>query len=175
MRFFPFIGLLWSFGLPAFAGVPQSESGIQGKWQVVSENWTIDTEDVEIKGDQIRFWVERTPSPSEESSTQYSTAWKGKIRIRCGDFHARIDPEGRNGYGMRMIIRGDWEKIKPRDFAYKLASNFCYLTKTPGYTPDPIEHEWQRKLTNVLKASPVKPLRRYEDEDDECSYGANCF
>ena len=174
MRLFALLGLLLGVGLPAFGGVPESESAAQGKWQVVDKNWIIDTEDVEIKGDQIRFWVERVPSDGEQSSTQYSTAWKGKLRIRCGDFHARIDGEGRNGYGMRIIVPGDWEKIKPREFAYKLASNFCYITKTPGYTPDPVEHEWQRKLTNVLKASPVKPLRSYRD-DDECAYGANCF
>ena len=106
MRLFAFIGLLLGISLPAFGGVPESESSSQGKWQVVNENWTIDTQDVDVKGDQIRIWVERTPSASEESSTQYSTAWQGKIRIRCSDFHARIDPEGRNGYGMRMIIRG---------------------------------------------------------------------
>ena len=73
--------------IPVFAGVPESESISKGKWQQVSDNWFIDTEDVEIKGDQLRFWVERVPTEGEEASTQWKTAWTGKIRVRCGDFH----------------------------------------------------------------------------------------
>ena len=45
--------------IPAIAGVPQSESINAGKLQQVSDNWLIDTKDVEIKDDELRFWVER--------------------------------------------------------------------------------------------------------------------
>ena len=53
--------------------------------------------------------------------------------------------------GFTRIFNGKWRKIKPGHFAYDLASNFCYLTKTPGYTPEPIEFTWQRKLTAEIK------------------------
>ena len=78
-------------------------------------------------------------------------SWKGKIRVRCGDFHVRNDIETRNKYGMPIIVSGRWEYIKPNYFAYQLASNFCYLTKTPGYTPEPVVSPWQEKLTAEIK------------------------
>ena len=137
--------------IPALAGVPEFESASKGKWQRINDNWTIDTEDVEIKEDQIRFWIERTATGNEEMSTQATTSYRGKIRVRCGDFHTRTDIESVGTYGNTYIAVGTWVKIKPSYFAYTLASNFCYLTKTPGYTPEPIVHEWQRKLTAELK------------------------
>ena len=158
---------------PAFAGIPVDEVTTSGKWQQVSSNWIIDTEDVDIRGDQIRFWVERIAVGNEMSSTQNLTAWKGKVRIRCGDFHQRLEGEVRNGYGMKFYISYDgWEKIKPHHFAYTLASNFCYITKTPGYTPEPVVHEWQEKLTAALKAAPIKSLRK--SRKDDCDDGPRC-
>jgi len=137
--------------IPAVAGVPQTESANGGKWQQVNDNWLIDTEDVEIKGDQLRFWVERIATGNEEASTQQTTSWKGKMRVRCGDFHSRSDYEATSEYGIRYIATGRWTKIRPNYFAYSLASNFCYLTKTPGYTPEPIVYSWQEKLTAEIK------------------------
>ena len=73
-------------------------------------------------------------------------------------------PTSYGGY----IQRGNWEKIKTTHFAHQLASNFCYLTKTPGYTLDPIVYEWQRKLTAELKkqTTPGAIKRR---EKKECT------
>ena len=104
--------------IPGVAGVPQSESVNEGKWQQVNDNWLIDTQDVEIKSDQLRFWAERQATGDELGTTQGNASWKGKLRVRCGDFHSRIDAEGRNGYGMPIIVSGRWQKIKPTDFAY---------------------------------------------------------
>ena len=78
-------------------------------------------------------------------------SWKGKCRIRCGDFNARIDVEARNRYGMPYISYGRWQKITPTSVGYRLASNFCYLAKTPGYTPEPTIYKWQRNLTAEIK------------------------
>ena len=158
-----------AFGaIPAVAGVPQSESSNEGKWQQVSDNWLIDTEDVEIKNDQLRFWVERIATGTEQASTQQSTSWKGKMRVRCSDFHVRNDYEARNGYGMPIIVSGRWEKIKPNYFAYQLASNFCYLTKTTGYTPEPIDFSWQKKLTAEIKKQ-MTPGAIKRREKKECT------
>ena len=154
--------------IPAVAGVPQTESLNEGKWQQVSDNWFIDTEDVEIKGDQLRFWVERVPTEGEEASTQLKTAWTGKIRVRCGDFYQRIDTEGMTNSGFKRIFNGKWVKIKPSQFAYELASNFCYLTKTPGYTPEPIVFTWQRKLTAEIKKQ-MTPGAIKKREQNDCT------
>ena len=160
-------------GAPAFAGVPASQEAVSGKWQQVSKSWLIDTEDVEIKGDQLRFWVERVAVGIDTASTQYTTAWTGKIRVRCGDFHRKLFYEAQNSLGMKFYINTDgWIKIKPNEFAYVLASNFCYITKAPGYTPEPIQHEWQEKITAALKAAPVKPLRK--SRKDDCDDGPRC-
>ena len=56
--------------IPAVDGVPQSESINAGKWQQVSDNWLIDTKDVEIKGNERRLWVERIATGYEQASTQ---------------------------------------------------------------------------------------------------------
>ena len=78
-------------------------------------------------------------------------SWKGINRIRCGDFNGRIDVEARNKYGMPYIYSGKWHKITLTSFGYTLASSFCYLAKTPGYTPEPIVFTWQRNLTAEIK------------------------
>jgi hypothetical protein len=147
-------------GSSAFAGVPSDFSGQDGKWIVVNDNWSIDTEDVDRKGDVLRFWVRRRASGTEESSTQSVTTWTGKVRVRCGDFHARTEAGAVNGYGMRIYVPGPWERIDKTQFAYVLASNFCYLTGSPGYTAEPVNSSWQRKITEALKGnapSPVSP------------------
>ena len=130
------------FVSPAIAGVPEAETTSRGKWQKVSPNWTIDTEDVELKRDKIRFWVKRTATGNEEMSTQSTARWTGKIRLRCNDFHYRIEIDSYN-WG--------WERMQPGDFAYDLASYFCYLTETPGFTPEPMKYTWQKKITEEIE------------------------
>ena len=151
------------------AGVPQSESISNNKWQKMNETLWIDTKDVNVEGDQIRFWAERVPTQDEQASTQYNTAWKGKIRIRCGDFNTRIDSEGFTRSGIKRIFNGDWERIRPDTYAYTLASNFCYLTSTPGFTPEPIVHQWQRSLTAEIRKQ-LTPEAIKKRKIKECSH-----
>lgn len=141
------------------AGVPSEFSAEGGKWIVVDDNWSIDTEDVERNGDILRFWVRRRATGNEQSSTQGMTEWTGKIRVRCGDFHARTEAGFVNGYGMRVYVPGPWERIDRAQFAYALAANFCYLTGAPGYTPELSTSAWQQKISDLLKgtASPSGP------------------
>ena len=139
----------------AFCGVPASEEGASAKWIRVSEAWTIDTDDVDRDGDELRFWVRRTAVGNEEMSTQRNGTWTGKLRVRCGDFHARTEAQVNTGFGTDYSV-GAWEKIDKSMFAWTLASNFCYLTGTPGFTPEPEEHEWQKKIANLLKNAKPK-------------------
>ena len=145
------LGLL-CFASPALAGVPERIESGTSKWQRVNENWTIDTEDVEVKGDQIRFWVERSAT-GHENAAWLSTSYRGKIRIRCSDFEQRIERLTHNAFGVAHIYRHQWQKIKPGYFAYTLASNFCHFTGVKGYTPEPLEYEWQKRLSLSLEAA----------------------
>ena len=148
--------------IPAVAGVPASETISQGKWQRVNNAWTIDTEDVDIKGDKIRFWVKRNAIGNEEMTTQrLLMTWTGKLRIRCGDFHTQTQVQG--------YFAGGWERITPDLFAYELASNFCYLTKTPGFTPEPITYAWQEKITAVLKKQ-LTPEAIKKSKKSDCTH-----
>ena len=152
-----FLILALAFISPALAGVPDSLEVGTSKWQRVNERWTIDTEDVELKGDQIRFWVERTAAGDENAAWIFNS-YRGKLRISCADFEQRVERLTHNAFGVAHIYRHQWQKIKPGYFAYTLASNFCHFTGVAGYTPEPLEHEWQRRLSLSLEgASRKKP------------------
>ena len=145
----------------AVAGVPVSETISKGKWQRVNDAWTIDTEDVEIKRDKIRFGVKRNAIGNEEMSTQaLMMTWTGKLRIRCGDFHTQTQVQG--------YFASGWVRITPDLFAYELASNFCYLTNTPGFTPEPIIYAWQDKITTALKKQ-LTPGAIKKRREEECT------
>ena len=73
MRRFLLTPLILAFSLPTAlnAGIPNSRDS---KWMQIDPitasrsglgNWFIDTEDVEIKGSKLRFWVERTQGKNE--------------------------------------------------------------------------------------------------------------
>ncbi len=74
------------------AGVPESRIG---KWVVAIDTplgkYSIDTEDIEIKGSKMRFWVARKQGLKELSDSNKQLSWRGKMRIDCKDFTLRID------------------------------------------------------------------------------------
>ena len=64
--------LLAALALPNVvnAGIPESQS--PNKWVRINKNWTIDTNDVEIKSGKLRFYMERNATKDEfEGQTQY--------------------------------------------------------------------------------------------------------
>ena len=162
----------------AHAGIPSALKTENAKWMRVSPAWTIDSEDIEVRGDQIRFWVRRNAVGNEEMSTQTQTTWTGKLRVRCGDFHAKVQPRQTIYYYGAPVGHdysgGFWEQIDQSQFAYELASNFCYLTGTAGYTPEPIVHDWQRKITATIKAAPKKKPRSRDGACDDGSRQSRC-
>ena len=141
------------------AGIPAAHRTENAKWMQVDPAFMVDTEDIGIRGDRIRFWVRRTAVGNEEMSTQQRTTWTGKMEIRCGDFHARGATRYRDGWSGYTYIYGPWEQMDNRHFGSTLASNFCHLVGSPGYTPEPIQHEWQRKITATIAKEPVKNSR----------------
>ena len=123
--------------------------------------WIMNTEDIDISGSIIRFWV-------QEFDKENSTGWEGKLRINCKTYkrRAEIKTEESN-LGARVVIGGysnrpwgeligdalgsaggyektPWADIK-EEAPNLLASNFCYLTGVEGYTPEPNPPEWVSK------------------------------
>ena len=141
----------------ALAGVPASETGVSAKWMRVNPTWQIDTEDVDMRGDELRFWVIRNATGDEVMSTENSRAsWRGKFRVRCGDFHNRTEAEVILNIGTRYVPT-PWQRITNDSFGWTLASNFCYLTGTPGFTPEPEAYDWQVKIVNLLQNAKKRP------------------
>ena len=132
------------------AGVPKSQQGDTAKWMRINDNYQVDTQDVEMKEDKLRFWMRRTATGNEEMSTQQNSYWTGKVRIRCKAFQAKVEVAKTCGIFGRKCFYGEWERMFEGTIGYELASNFCHLTGVPGYTPEPITTEWQEKITKVL-------------------------
>tara|TARA_Y100001968_G_C19125160_1_gene603887 strand:+ start:112 stop:639 length:528 start_codon:yes stop_codon:yes gene_type:complete len=145
--------LIAAIVLPVKAGIPDD---LKGKWMIASSSdkaiWLIDTEDVALKGPQIRFYLKR--SSNDEGSTG-GRDWTGKGRIDCEKFERR--QEIYNGIsGWDGWAREPWGGIKPDEFAYDLASQFCFLTGVPGYTPEPNPPAWAKKIIQTVQSQPIK-------------------
>ena len=79
--------LILALSSPVQAGVPDS---LAGKWMQASETpqgiWLIDTEDVDVRGAVLRFWVERRQGKEEKPDSNVMANWSGKYRINCDIF-----------------------------------------------------------------------------------------
>ena len=143
--------LILSLCSPVLAGIPESRVG---KWVLVKDTplgkHSIDTEDVEIKGSKMRFWVRREQGLEEPSDSNTQLNWAGKMRINCKDFTLRIDLPTYSGLGTYQ----KWEmgKLQEGDFAYELANQFCFLTGEEGYTPEPNPEPWVEKIIQTVQS-----------------------
>ena len=129
----------------AKAGIPSSEQ----KWMSMGTGFVVDTEDVEMKGGHLRFYVERRASGAEHAGQ--GNSWNGKVRVSCEDFHFRSERYVTTGWG--GWVKSDWEKIKPGQVGYDLANQLCFLTGRPGYTPEQNPPEWAKKIIKKFKGN----------------------
>ena len=56
-----------------------------------SSTWQMNTEDIEIKGEIIRFLVKRYV---KEADKENSRGWEGKLRINCKKYIRRAELKG---------------------------------------------------------------------------------
>ena len=139
--------LILSLGLPAHAGIP---SKFEGKWMKVDKNWTIDTEDVQIKNNRIRFWVDRQASPGEYAGSGRKTmTWKGKLRIDCKSFRWYTEKNLPGPYGA-FAWHSTWNQITP-GLQKDLANHLCFLTGVEGYTRESKEPVWIQKIIRTVQ------------------------
>jgi hypothetical protein len=151
---------------PAMAGLPESleKKEDEWKWMRINPNYQIDTEDVDMKGTKLRFYVERNALKSEfEGSDGVARSWVGKVRVSCDDFEQRIDKRQLTWtgltaqvFGANTYVRGDWEGIRSDSIARPLASYFCFLTGVEGYTREEKEPDWVKKIIKTVQSKPIR-------------------
>ena len=146
------IPLLAALALPTAvnAGIPQSKQ--PSKWVRISDNYSIDTEDVKVQRGKIRFWVEREASKYERGDNDLTMSWIGKVTLNCDKFTARYD--------FKHSALAQFEEIKPNKITYYLANYFCFATGSEGYTRESQEPEWVKKIISNIEIKKVKKPKK---------------
>ena len=144
--------LILALSSPAFAGIPESLNPT--KWMRINDAWLIDTEDIELKGSKLRFYIEREARKDEIGDNDYRVSYVGKLRLRCSDFSTKIESREEGPFGS-YYQGGAWEKIRPELMAYKLANYFCFLTSVEGYTREEEEPDWVEKIIETVQSKPI--------------------
>ncbi len=137
--------LLTTLTLPLYAGIPESKQ--ISKWMRIDKNFTIDTEDVDIKKSKLRFYVIRRATNDEfEGTTDVEREFTAKYRINCKTFTSKTQKRLFDGsYGGLLA---QWQDIRPDTLNYTLANYFCFLTGEKGYTREVIEPIWAKKIND---------------------------
>ena len=138
----PFLSL---FVLPnaLYAGIPQTKTE---KWIKINKNWSIDTEDVQVRNGKLRFYMKRIGTRNEFGEhSKYLLTFTGKVRINCDNFTASIQVKKNNG----TYTSVDWNPITRKHIGYNLSKYFCFLTGSEGYTREINEPDWVKKIINV--------------------------
>ena len=139
------IPLLAALALPLYAGIRESKK--ISKWMKIDNNWTIDTEDVDIKRSKLRFYVIRRATKDEiEGDTEIDREFTAKYRINCKSFTSKRQKRLFDGsYGGLLA---QWQEIRPDTLNFTLANYFCFLTGEEGYTREEIEPIWAKKIND---------------------------
>ncbi len=146
--------LIFALSSPAYSGIPEYLNS--NKWMKINESWIIDTEDVELKGNQLRFYVERQASKDEIGNRDYLMSYVGKLRLRCSDFSSKIQVRIENPPFGSYYGRGAWEKIRPDMMAYTLANYLCFLSRSKGYTRETKEPRWAAKIIQTVQTKSIR-------------------
>tara|TARA_A100001388_G_scaffold275173_1_gene260176 strand:- start:616 stop:1119 length:504 start_codon:yes stop_codon:yes gene_type:complete len=126
-----------------YAGIPQGKTD---KWIKINKNWSIDTEDVQVRNGKLRFYMKRIGTRNEFGEhSKYLLTYTGKVRINCDNFSAGIQVKRNKGSYSSL----DWNPITRKHIGYNLAKYFCFLTGSEGYTRETNEPDWVTKVINI--------------------------
>ena len=78
------------------AGIPDKFQGNEGsdKWVQISKNWTLNTEEVQLKRDKLVFYADRIATKDEfEGPTKYVMSYVGKITVKCSNCTAKTQAQ----------------------------------------------------------------------------------
>ena len=110
----------------------------------------IDTEDVYIKREKLRFYVKSELKPTTIPDPDIMESWEGKLRINCKNFTKKKE----------ISIWGAYQEmpyspIKSNEFSYVLAENFCFLTGVEGYTAEKNPPKWVEKIIRTIREKSI--------------------
>ena len=145
--------LILALSSPALAGIPSSKS--ETKWVNVRTNLLIDTEDIDLKGSKLRFYIENKTAEGQPYNPHSRDDYVGKLRIDCAKFTTKVEGRVEGPFGS-YYQRANWEKIRRNLFAYDLANYFCFLTGEEGYTREREEPAWASKIIKTVQSKPIK-------------------
>lgn len=111
--------------LPSFAGFSDS-----GKWAWATKRFAIDTEDVEIKRNNLRLYYQ------DDMGSR-------KLRIRCDRKDFRVERYLGWDYGWNA---SNWESLVEGTMFYEIASQLCFLTGAQGSYPEQNPPPWAEKI-----------------------------
>lgn len=114
--------------LPSFAGFLDS-----GKWVWATKRFAIDTEDVEIKGKNLRLYYQ------DDMGSR-------KLRIRCDKKDYRVERYLGWDYGWNA---SNWESLVDDTMFYEIASQLCFLTGVEGSYPEQNPPLWAEKIITL--------------------------
>ena len=141
--------LILALSSPVLAGIPSSRSG--AKWVSVTPTLRIDTEDVDLKGSKLRFYIENKRAEGQPYNPHSLDDYVGKLRINCAKFTTKVEGRVEGAFGS-YYQGANWERIRSNMYAYRLANYFCFLTGEEGYTRESIEPAWVKKIIKNVKA-----------------------
>ena len=156
MRRFLLTPLILAFSLPVQAGIPSSRS--ESKWVNVLPTLRIDTEDVDLKGSKLRFYIENKRAEGQPYNPHSLDDYVGKLRINCANFTTKVEGRVEGLFGS-YYQGANWERIRSNLYAYRLANYFCFLTGEEGYTREEIEPYWVKKIIKTVQAKPTSKKR----------------
>ena len=119
--------------LPAYAGFLDT-----GKWVWATKRFAIDTEDVEVKGKNLRLYYQ------DEMGSR-------KLRIRCDKKDFRVERYLGWDYGWNA---SNWESLVEGTLFYEIASQLCFLTGTEGTYPEQDPPSWAEKIIRTKSVAP---------------------
>ena len=147
------LSLLAALALPTAvnSGIPKK---FEGKYMKATgtarSTYMINTEDIDIKRERLRFYVKSELKPSTVPDPNIRENWEGKLRINCKNFEKKKEISIRG-----FIVEVPYSPIKENEFSYILAENFCFLTGVEGYTAEKNPPQWVKKIIRTIREKSI--------------------
>ena len=90
------------------------------KWQLINDDFYIDTNDFKIESENINFWIKK------------GNYEKTRLIIDCQNLRYRETFEVSKG----LLKRSAWNPVLKNNTQYTIAKQLCFLSKVEGFRPE---------------------------------------